>query len=111
MSSNSIANKTAIPDLNGNSRDLQSGMFIAAPNKMYADVWSRDKLDSTRMKAYKNLERADSIRIQKIVYSKSDQKVVIQYLCNAPQQWIHDLLKAEVQKEMESKMVQTELNV
>lgn len=69
---------------------------VAVPMLISADIWNRDRLDKAHMDAYKSVEASGLIKINKVHYSKSERKVVIEYLSAAPIEWIREALKKAV---------------
>lgn len=63
------------------------------PSIICADTWPRQKLDAVRMNAYRELEKAGMIRIQRVRYSHSVQLVAVEYLSTVPIEWARDLLR------------------
>ena len=74
---------------------------IVKPFLFYADVWNRERLDQTRMNAYKEMESENQIQILKVMFSKKDQIVVIEYKSTMPHEWVLDDLKKRVAEKME----------
>ena len=65
-----------------------SSWDVVRPNIQCADVWNREDLDSLRMGAYKELEAANQIWIDKITYNKESGMVVVEYRSTVPHEMI-----------------------
>ena len=67
------------------------------PDQHYADVWKREALDSVRMGAYREMEAANQIWIDKVSYNKAEGLVVVEYRSAVPHEWILDELKKMIE--------------
>ncbi len=75
-------------------------MEIAKPSISCIDFWPDGTLDEKRKHAYKHAEDTGEIKIEKIIYKRSDKSITFHYLAIAPHEWIIDQLIRYV-KEME----------
>ena len=76
---------------------MTSDWSVHRPDQYYADVWSRDKLDSLRMGAYREMESSNQIWIDKVSFNKVAGIVVIEYRSTIPHEWILDEMKKMVE--------------
>lgn len=76
---------------------MTSDWSVHRPDQYYADVWKREKLDSVRMAAYREMESSNQIWIDKVSFNKAAGLVVIEYRSAIPHEWILDELKRLVE--------------